>query len=148
MTSTTATATGRQARESIVREHIDAENRHDPDGVVATFSSSRASYDIPALGQAGQRGDGGSVREMWTDVLRAFADFRIEPGPMFQGDDHIFVEVRMSGRQQSEFAGIRSAGRSFATRVGCLYEFEDDELVCERVYFDFADVRRQLDPTA
>jgi hypothetical protein len=29
-------------------------------------------------------------------------------------------------------------------RIACLYEFEEDRLVCERVWFDFATILRQL----
>ena len=38
MTTMPAQASLRQRREATVREHIDAESRYDPDGVVATFS--------------------------------------------------------------------------------------------------------------
>jgi steroid delta-isomerase-like uncharacterized protein len=140
----TSVDSSRQQREKIVREHIDAENRHDPDGVVATFSPTRASYDVPALGAAGQPGDADAVRKMWVGVLDAFPDVHIEPGPLLHGDDHVFVEIRMTGTQQADFAGIPSSGRSFDTRMACLYEFDGDELVRERVYMDFADIARQL----
>jgi steroid delta-isomerase-like uncharacterized protein len=134
----------RQRREAIVREHIDAENRHDPDGVVATFSSSRASYDVPAMGEAGQPADASSVHAMWVSLVTAFPDLHIEPEPMCHGDNHIFVEIRMTGTQQADFAGIPATGRSFEERMACLYEFEEDQLMCERVYFDFAGIMRQL----
>jgi steroid delta-isomerase-like uncharacterized protein len=144
--STAATQARREVREEIVREHIDAENRHEPDAVVATFSPSKAAYDIPAFGEAGQRPDRAAVREMWVGVLNAFPDFHIDPGPLLHGDEHVFVEIRMSGTQADEFAAIPSSGRSFDTRVACLYEFDGDELVRERVYMDFADIARQLAP--
>ena len=129
-----------------MREHIDAENRHEPDAVVATFSPAKAAYDIPAMGDAGQQHDAHAVREMWIAVLRAFPDFHIEHGPLLHGDDHVFVEIMMSGTQAEDFAGIPSTGRAFETRVACLYGFEHDELVRERVYMDFADITRQLAP--
>jgi steroid delta-isomerase-like uncharacterized protein len=144
--STAPTQARRAIREETVREHIDAENRHEPDAVIATFSPSQAAYDIPAFGEAGQRPDAAAVREMWVDVLSAFPDLHIEPRSLLHGDEHVFVEIRMSGTQADEFAGIPSSGRSFDTRVACLYEFEGEELVRERVYLDFADVTRQLTP--
>jgi steroid delta-isomerase-like uncharacterized protein len=144
--STVPTQALREVRDEIVREHIDAENRHEPDAVVATFSPSRAAYDIPAFGEAGQRTDAAAVREMWVGVLSAFPDFHIAPGPLLHGDDHVFVEIAMSGTQAEEFAGIPSSGQAFDTRVACLYEFDRDELVRERVYMDFADIARQLAP--
>lgn len=128
-----------------MRQHWEAENRHDPAGVVASFSDARASYDIPAFGSAGRRPDAASVRELWEDMLAAFPDFHIEPGPMLHGDDHIFVEVRVTGTQKGEFAGTPATGRSIdLPRVANLFEFEGDELVCERVYIDLTEMMRQL----
>jgi steroid delta-isomerase-like uncharacterized protein len=146
LVSTPPTKTSREIREAVVREHIDAENRHEPDAVVATFSPVKAAYDIPAMGEAGHPPDAEAVRQMWIAVLRAFPDFHIDTGPLLHGDDHVFVEITMSGTQAEEFAGIPSSGRAFDTRVACLYEFEGDELVRERVYMDFADITRQLAP--
>src|SRR5258708_30237904 len=54
MTTTPAQTSLRQRREATVREHIDAENRHDPDAAVATFSPTRASYDVIAFGESGE----------------------------------------------------------------------------------------------
>ena len=98
MSETIETTTLRQAREATVREHVDAENRHDPDATVATFSASRARYDIPAMGPAGDIG----------------------------------------------WAGIPNSGKSFATRLAAIFDFEADQLVCERLYMDFSDIARQL----
>ena len=49
-----------------------------------------------------------------------------------------------SGTQQGEWAGIPATGRQGSVRIACLYEFEEDRLVCERVWFDFATIMRQL----
>jgi len=56
----------------------------------------------------------------------------------------VFVEVIFSGTQQGEWAGIPATGRQGSVRIACLYEFEEDRLVCERVWFDFATIMRQL----
>jgi len=143
----TANATGadvRQRREAIVREHIDAENRHDADATVATFSTAKAAYDIPAFGDAGQVPDHASIRALWVDLCTAFPDLHIEPQFWRYGDDHIFVDVRVTGTQKADWAGIPATGGVMNTRMGAFYEFEGDELVCERVYMDFAEVARQL----
>jgi len=44
----------------------------------------------------------------------------------------------------TEVAGIPATGRRISVRIACLYEFEKDRLVCERVWFDFATILRQL----
>jgi len=77
-------------------------------------------------------------------MFSVFPDFHIEAGPLRHGDDHVFVEIRLSGTQHADWAGIPSTGKSFSTRMAVLYEFEEGQLVCERVYMDFADIARQL----
>jgi steroid delta-isomerase-like uncharacterized protein len=148
MTDTALQARLRQTREATVKEHVDAENRHDPTATVATFSHSKASYDIPAFGEAGQVPDHDAIRELWVDLFSVCPDFHIEAGPLRHGDDHVFVEVRLTGTQHADWAGIPSTGKSLNTRVGVLYEFEGDRLVCERVYMDFGEISRQLITTA
>jgi predicted ester cyclase len=144
MTDTVSDTSLRQAREAIVREHIDGENRHDPEATLATFSQARASYDIPAYGEAGQIPNHAAVRQLYVALFSAFPDFHVDIIFLKHGDDHILVEARFSGTQQQDWFGIPSTGRSFNTRVACLYEFEGDELVCERVYMDFAEFAAQL----
>jgi len=137
----------RAARERVVRAHVDAENRHDPDSTVATFSRAKASYDIPAFGEGGQVPDHDAVRELFVGMFSVFPDFHVVSGPLLHGDDHVMVEVRLSGTQHADWAGIPSTGRSFDTRVAVLFEFEGEELVCERVYLDFGEIARQLTGT-
>jgi hypothetical protein len=72
-----------QQREAVVTEHIDAENRHDPDATVATFSGSKVSYDIPAY-------------------------LHIEHGPLRHGEDHIPLEARVTDTQRADWLGISS----------------------------------------
>ena len=79
----------RTLRERTVQEHIDAENRHGPDATVATFSSSKASYDIPAFGDAGQVPNHAAVRDLFVGMFSLFPDFHIVPGPMRHGDDFV-----------------------------------------------------------
>lgn len=140
-----ASETGlRQIREATVRRHYEAENRHDVDAMLSTFSSSKASYDVPAFGEAGQRSDAASVREMWQDILAVFPDIHHEVIRMRHGDGFVLVEYRVTGTQHADWAGIPAAGRSFSSRVAAVYEFEGKELVCERAYADLADWARQL----
>jgi predicted ester cyclase len=45
---------------------------------------------------------------------------------------------------EGEWAGIPATGRPAIVHIACLYEFEEDRLVCERVWFDFATILRHL----
>ena len=146
MTDVATETSLRRTREATVRRHYEAENRQDVDAMLATFSSSKASYDVPAFGDAGQRPDATSVREMWQDILAVFPDIHHEVLRLRHGDDFVLVEYRVTGTQQAEWAGIPATGRSFSSRVAAIYEFEGDQLVCERAYTDLADWARQLAP--
>lgn len=134
----------RQVREATVRRHYEAENRHDVDAMLATFSKAKASYDVPAFGKTGQPRGHAAVRQMWTDILSVFPDIHHEVERLRHGEDFVLVEYRLTGTQHAEWAGIPATGRSFSTRVAAVYEFEEDDLVCERAYTDLTDWFRQL----
>jgi steroid delta-isomerase-like uncharacterized protein len=130
----------RVRRAAVIREHVEAENRQDPDGVVASFHRPR--YDVVPLRYPN---DGAAaVHELLAGLFAGFPDFHVEPGPLFHADDAVFVEVRMTGTHRGEWAGVAPTGRAMDIRAGCLFEFEGDRLVCERVYFDSATLLRQL----
>lgn len=143
MTDTTASQL-RQVREQTVRNHCEAENRHDLDALLATFSPSKISYDVPAFGEAGQPSGEVAVREMWEGILAVFPDIHHEVLRLRHGDDFVLVEYVVSGTQKADWVGIPATGASFAIRVAAVYEFEGTELVCERAYTDMADWMRQL----
>src|SRR5260370_38972785 len=126
MPRTRARPSVRQRGEARVREHIDAENRHDPDGVVATFSPTRASYDVIAFGEAGQPADADAGRVMWVGFIAAFPDLHIEEsGPLYHGRTHLFVENRMTATQHGDVAGIPATGASFAACMAGLYDVDE-----------------------
>ena len=129
----------RQVREAIVRQHADAEDRHDVDATLATFH--RARYEVAPLGIS----DGeAAVRELLNGMITGFPDWHIETGPFRHGEDFVFVEVRMTGTHNGPWAGWEPTGRKMDVTVACLFEFEQDHLICEKVYFDMATVMRQL----
>jgi steroid delta-isomerase-like uncharacterized protein len=140
MTLAPALTALRERRREIVHEHIDAENRHDATGTVETFA--HPCYDIVPLGAMLDGAD--AVHGFWDGNLTGFPDLHLESGPYRHLDDGVFVEVRLTGTHQGDWAGIPATGRAVDVRIGCLYEFDADRLVCERIYFDMAIVLRQL----
>jgi steroid delta-isomerase-like uncharacterized protein len=132
----------RARREAVMREHVEAENRHDPAGVARTFARPR--YDVPAMGPIGQAEGATAVEALLGGLFEAFPDWHAEAGPYHHADNAVFVEVGMTGTQRGAFAGIPPTGRRMDVRVACIFEFEGDRLVGENVYFDFATVLQQL----
>jgi steroid delta-isomerase-like uncharacterized protein len=136
----------RQRREAIVLEHIDAENRCDAKATLATYSMAR--MDIPTFGENGQVSVHDAVHALYEGLFVAFPDFHIDVDRLRHGEDHVLVEGRLSGTQHADWAGIPNAGRRFTTRFAGVFEFENDQLVCERPYFELSDIARQLTGSA
>jgi predicted ester cyclase len=79
------------------------------------------------------------------NMFRAFPDWHAEPvGPLVHADDGVFLEMRMTGTQHDEWTGIPSSGGHMDVRLAVMYDFEADELITERVWFDMATVTNQL----
>jgi len=131
----------RARREAVIRAHIKAEAvDHDVAATVATFTRPR--YDVPALG--GVVDGAAGVDGLLHTLLGAFPDFWVREGAYHHADDAVIVECVFGGTQKGEWAGIPPTNRPMEVAAALIFFFEDDALVCERVYFDHATVLRQL----
>ncbi len=61
-------------------------------------------------------------------------------------DDGVAAEFILKGTHEGELRGIPPTGKSFECRMVALFLFDEDRLVCERVYFDTATILAQLAP--
>jgi steroid delta-isomerase-like uncharacterized protein len=130
----------RAQREFTVQAHIDAENRHDVEATLHTFH--HAQYDVIPFGQLtdGEQ----AVRELLGDLMAAFPDFHVETHAQYHADNAVICEVVMTGTQKGRWMGLEPQGRSMRVPAACIYVFEEDRLVCEKVYFDTSTMLRQL----
>lgn len=130
----------RQIREATVRRHMEAENVHDFDTVIATFARPR--YELVATGQVH---DGeAAVRGYFKETRSAFPDQRNELIALRHADDAVVVEFWLLGTHRGPLMGVEPTGREFRCQMTALFIFEGTNLVCERVYFDSATILRQL----
>jgi steroid delta-isomerase-like uncharacterized protein len=130
----------RAARERIVREHMESENRHEFDVTMATFDHPR--YEIVPTGDVY---DGeAEVRAYFDETRRAFPDQRNSNHVLHHADDAVIVEFDLEGTHRGPLRGLPPTGRSFSCRTVAFFLFDGDRLVCERAYFDSATILRQL----
>jgi steroid delta-isomerase-like uncharacterized protein len=130
----------RQKREAIVVEHMESENRHEFDATLETFEHPR--YELIATGDVH---DGAAeVAAYFEETRTAFPDQRNELIALHHADDAVIVEAMLYGTHLGPYRGLPPTGRSFEMRFCAMFLFEDDRLVCERVYFDAGTVLRQL----
>lgn len=131
----------RERREAIVREHMESENSHEFDVTLATFGD-RPRYEIVATGEVYDGEE--EVNRYYQETRAAFPDQRNELIALHHSDDAVVVEFWLRGTHKGEFRGVPPTGKSFECRMAAFFLFEDERLVCERVYFDAATILAQL----
>ena len=136
----TVAADLRSAREAIVREHMESENRHEFDVTMATFHHPR--YEIVPTGDVYDGAE--EVAGYFEDSRTAFPDQRNELVALHHADDAVIVEFDLKGTHRGPLRGIPATGNEFTCRTVAFFLFEEDRLVCERVYFDLATILGQL----
>ena len=133
-----------ERRKETVRIHMEAENVHDYDTVIDTFSHPR--YELVASGRVF---DGeAEVREYFAQSRAAFPDQRNELISMRHDDDAVIVELWILGTHKGPLATpngeLPPTGKSFKTQICAIFHFEGEKIVCERVYFDQLSIMAQL----
>ncbi len=130
----------RQRREEIVHQHVNAENDGELDAMIASFHSPH--YQVIPMGAIVDGAD--AVRSMFGDVLKGFPDFQFIILKLYHDENAVIVEGRITGTHKGEFAGMTPKGRKMDIQTACIFDFDEDRLMKETVYFDFATLQRQL----
>ena len=130
----------RERREAVVREHMASENRHDFDATIATFAHPH--YELVPTGSVF---DGeAEVRNYFKVSRAAFPDQRNELRALYHADDAVIVEMDLLGTHLGELRGTKPTGKTFRCPMTAFFIFEDDKIVCERVYWDQLTIMKQL----
>ena len=127
-----------------LQAHLDAENSHDVDGIVATFAedavlvlNGEAFRGRDLIRKVHQRfgfGDDG-----------AFSELAVREVERYVGEKAIVLEEMLSGRHTGRWEGVDATGRRFEIAVCTVYVFTPaGQLSAERVYFDGATLMKQL----
>ncbi len=126
-------------RRALLKTHHDAENSHDMEGIMATFSPdgeilyNRIPFTDPqsiryAHDLMGYSGTGG-----------AFEDIQHYIDDEHFTEDEIIVEGRLCGKHVGEFQGIEATGRNVELPYVAFYHFDKtDKLISERVVMNVA----------
>jgi steroid delta-isomerase-like uncharacterized protein len=130
----------RRKREELVIEHMETENRHDYEATIETFDHPR--YELVGTGDVYDGRE--EVARYFEDTRTAFPDQRNELLALHHADDAVIVEANLLGTHDGPLRGLPPTGRTFEMRFAAVFVFEEDRLVCERVYFDSNTILRQL----
>jgi predicted ester cyclase len=137
----TADADVRSRREQLVLDHFHDEVAQQWDDVLRTFPHPR--YEIVPT-QTVHDGDA-AVRGYYDETRRAFPDQRHEMIALRHADDAVITEFYLLGTHLGPLGPVPPTGARFKVRMTAYFVFRgDDELVCERIYFDQLSFLRQL----
>jgi uncharacterized protein len=133
----------RESMDKIVNDHFMYEATADLEGVLGTYTDEPEHQvvggpDGPLRGKA-------AIRRFYERLFPALKGERAEPVTRLYGDDFIVDESILIG-QVVDGRPFNLPGKSGHARVRLLHVFQlrNGRIANERVWFDFADMSRQL----
>ena len=124
-----------------VRTHIEVENKHDMEAMLATLVDENPIRDEVA----GQKYSGrDAVAKRYGDLWEAFPDFTVTPSGLYEDGDVVVMQADYTGTHLGVFNDHAPSGKSFNVRIVVVFDFEGDSIACETIYLDYAGQLRQL----
>ena len=130
----------RDAREAVLRAHLEAHNAGDIDGVLDSFERPR--IELIASGRVLEGAD--AVRSYLEERRRSFPDQHFEVISYHHSDTAVVSEHWMTGTHLGDLHGVEPTGRRFKARMAAIFEFEGEKMVNQRLYYDAGTIARQL----
>jgi len=125
----------------VFESYADAWNRHDADGIVATFAEGGTYCDPTTPGPLSGAAIGAYASGLWA----AFPDLSFEMVRFFAGDSgSLSAEWVMRGTNTGSMMGLPPTGRAVEVRGVDLAVVEDGKLRSVQGYFDSGAVPRAL----
>lgn len=143
MDSNRETSNLNERRIAILQAYSAAQNHHDIPGILATFHQPRC--EIVPLQIVAEGAE--AVSEFWQRLFLGFPDFHTEIFTRHPAGNAVLVEGRMVGTQLGPWVGLPASGRVMNVHVVILFEFDEDRLVGQKVYYDGVIVLAQLTGT-
>ena len=127
----------------VVDRHFAAENAHDIEATLATYTETIVWDDITHPGSPfrGKR----AVAEVYGGILQAIPDLQLTSVNRFQCAEHVVDESIVTGHVMGEFAGIAGGGAPVRFRLLHVFDLRDGLIDRENAWFDSAAVRRQVE---
>ena len=136
----------RERRRTLLHAHLAAENDHDLDRIMQTFS---AETEMTYNGRSFS--DHESIRWAhgyfgWSAAQGAFSELRVVVEREHFTADEIVAEQRLFGKHVGDFLGFPPTGRNFELRAVGFYHFDrEGKLRSERVVMNLGSLVGELD---
>ena len=128
-------------RVDLIEQHIEVENRHLMDEMLATLADERPIRDeVSGKRYVGKEQVAGRYAELW----EAFPDFNVRPVRYTEQDGVVVMEAIYTGTHRGRYVGLPGTGKSFEVRLINVFGFKGDRIESETIYIDLASQLRQL----
>ena len=128
----------------IIDRHFAAENAHDVEATLATYTDDIVWDDIthPDAPFRGKE----EVGRVYSSIIDAIPDIKLETVRRFTGEDGRFVvdESILSGHVEGEWSGMAGGGAPVEVRILHIFEVRDGLISYENAWFDASNVQRQI----
>jgi steroid delta-isomerase-like uncharacterized protein len=125
----------------VVKTHIEVENRHDMQAMLATLVDDDPVREEVA-GKTYRGRD--AVAERYRALWEAFPDFTITPQLFVEDDKTVAMEAIYTGTHRGVFSGYAPGGKSFRLKIVVMFKFKGYQIASESIYLDYAGQLRQL----
>jgi uncharacterized protein len=129
----------------VVDRHFAAENAHDVEATLATYTDDIVWDDVtypgsPVHGKA-------AVGSVYSGILDAIPDLHLETVRRLRSPDGAFVvdESILTGHVEGSWAGSDGGGAPVRLRMLHVFNIRDGLIERENTWFDSADVTRQIE---
>jgi steroid delta-isomerase-like uncharacterized protein len=133
----------RERMREVVLEHVEAENVHDPQRVLATYSREAPVFeDVPSgVRYVGGEEIVGNYGHLW----EGFPGLKRDITRWTFGDDSVVIELTLSGKHEGSFRGVAPTNREASLRVIAHFQFDGEgRIKQETAYYDALSFMRQL----
>jgi steroid delta-isomerase-like uncharacterized protein len=127
----------------IIDRHFAAENDHDVEGTLATYTDDVVWDDVthPLCPVQGKDAAGA----IYTSILDAIPDLHLESVRRFGVGDHVVDEAILTGHVQGQWAGVDGDGAPVRVRILHVFDLRDGLIARENTWFDSAAVLQQVE---
>ena len=128
----------------IIDRHFAAENAHDVEATLATYTDDIVWDDVTHPDSPFHGKD--AVGSVYSGIIDAIPDVQLESVKRFTADggDIVVDESILSGHVHGTWAGVDGGGAPVRIRILHIFELRDGLIAYENAWFDAADVMRQV----
>jgi steroid delta-isomerase-like uncharacterized protein len=129
----------------IIDRHFAAENAHDVEGTLATYTDDIVWDDVTHPDSPFQGKE--SVGAVYSGIIDAIPDVHLDSVWRIEANDGnaVIDESILTGHVEGSWSGIEGRGAPVRIRILHVFELRDGLIARENAWFNAADVMRQVE---